>query len=335
MLKPMLKFKVVLFFLLINPALKAQHTKHIFQPKIFYNGFSLRPASVLNIQPGDTVQTETIDALGFDKDGVRRGKGGNPLTGPFTIEGAMPGDVLVIHLQDVSLNRGYAYTSESFVSRSMPKDVMENFKKSHLVKWTFNENRTHAKIDSSFHEYPHLQQFDVELAPFLGCIGVAPKNKKNEILSFFQGPYGGNLDFSMVKSGSTIYLPVFHEGAKLYIGDGHAVQGDGEIAGNALETSMNVTFSVEIIKRDSLSLNFPRVEDAVYIMATGIAKEIPEALKLATKNMLDWLQKNYRLTLYEATQVMSTSIEYTIAEIADPNVVMVAKIRKEVLKKIN
>jgi len=89
----MLKFKVVVLFLLLNLTLKAQHAKHIFQPKIFYNGFSLRPASVLHLHPGDTVQTETIDAMGFDKDGVRRGRGGNPLTGPFTIEGAMPGDV--------------------------------------------------------------------------------------------------------------------------------------------------------------------------------------------------------------------------------------------------
>jgi len=331
----MLKIKVVLLFLLLNLTLKAQHSKHIFQPKIFYNGFSLRPASVLHLHPGDTVQTETIDAMGFDKDGVQRGRGGNPLTGPFTIEGAMPGDVLVIHLLNVSLNRNYAYTSEYFVARSVPKDIMKNFKQSPLVKWTFNENRTRAKPDSSVHEYPHLQHFDVELAPFLGCIGVAPKNAKNEILSFFQGPYGGNLDFSEVKSGSTIYLPVFHEGAKLFIGDGHAVQGDGEIAGNALETSMNVTFSVDIIKMDSLPLNFPRVEDSVYIMATGVAKEIPEALKHASKNLIDWLQKNYHLTLYEATQVMSTSIEYTIAEIADPNVVVVAKIRKVVLNRIN
>lgn len=310
------------------------HKSFVFAPTTFSSVFSLNQQPVLTIHAGDTVRTETIDALGVDQKGARRAKGGNPLTGPFFIEGAMPGDVLAVRLLDVSLNRDYAYTSETFVSRSMPSEIMSSFKKSRLVKWRLDRQNNLAWPDTTLNHYPHLRNFKVPMNPFLGCIGVAPDNRKNEVLSFFQGPFGGNLDYNRVRSGSIVYLPVFHEGACLYIGDGHALQADGEISGNALETSMNVVFSVQLIKADTLVLQYPRIEDGEYLMALGTEKEIADALKKASKNLLDWLQKDYNLSLQEATQVMSTNIEYSIAEIADPEVVVVAKIRKTALEKI-
>jgi acetamidase/formamidase len=150
-------------------------------------------------------------------------------------------------------------------------------------------------------------------------------------LSFFQGDFGGNLDFSRIRQSATIYLPVLHDGAYLYIGDGHAVQGEGEIAGNALETSLNVEFTAELIKSDLLKIKHPRVADSTYMMAIGSGKTIDKAIKMATADLLAWLQQDYRLTVPEATQVMSTTIEYTIAEIADPEVIVVAKIKKQLL----
>ncbi|MES1222526.1 MAG: acetamidase/formamidase family protein, partial [Bacteroidota bacterium] len=178
------------------------------------------------------------------------------------------------------------------------------------------------------------KSFKVPLHPFLGCIGVAPLSKKNEILSFFPGEFGGNLDFSGITQGATVYLPVFHDGAFLYFGDGHALQGDGELAGNALETSMNVEFTVHLIKKPPQPLTNPRVEDALYIMAIGIDKTINDAFKSATEELLKWLQQDYKLSIQEAVQVASTSVEYTIAEIADPKVAVVAKIKKELLKNL-
>jgi amidase len=302
-----------------------------FIPVSFSNKFSLNVTPVLTIRSGDTVNTETIDAMGFDKNGVKRQKGGNPLTGPFHIENASPGDVLAITLTKVSLNRSYAYTTESFASRSLPKPVIKQLKKPRLIKWNLDKQNGFASPDSA---YEHLGNFKVSLKPFLGCIGVAPSSKKNEILSFFQGTFGGNLDFNRITQSSTVYLPVFHDGAFLYIGDGHAVQGDGEIAGNALETSLDVEFTVKIIKKDILQLSNPRVEDSTYVMAIGTDKSLDNALKIATSGLLDWLQMDYHLSLEEATQVMSTSIEYTIAEIADPEVEVVAKIKKEILKEL-
>ena len=306
-------------------------TKHInFIPASFSNMFSLNIKPVLRIHSGDTVSTETIDAGGFDKNGVKRQKGGNPLTGPFYIENALPGDVLAITLTKIILNRSSAFTTESFSSRSLPKKIIDEMTKSRLVKWKLNSQSGFATPDDT--TYEHLHSFKVSLNPFLGCIGVAPSVKKNEILSFFQGSYGGNLDFSRVTQSAIVYLPVFHEGGYLFLGDGHALQGDGEIAGNALETSLDIEFTVKVIKKEILSLTYPRVEDSTYLMAIGIGKSLNDAIKKATAGLLEWLQADYHLTMQEATQVLSTSIEYTIAEVADPEVEVVAKIKKEILK---
>lgn len=305
-----------------------------FTPTSFSNKFSLHITPVLRLNSGDTVSTETIDAFGRDKNGVKRQGGGNPLTGPFYIHDARVGDVLKVTLLKVALNRDYAYTSESFVSRSMPDSIVKQFKKAHIVKWRLDIPNGVAMPDSSYIPYENLKNFAVPLKQFLGCIGVAPKNKRNEILSFFQGPFGGNLDFSSIRELATVYLPVFHEGAYFYIGDGHAVQGDGEIAGNALETSLDVDFIITVIKGESLHLKYPRVEDSSYIMAVGSDKKLDNSLKIASSGLLDWLREDYHITLAEATQVMSTAIEYTIAEIADPEVVVVAKIKKTILQSL-
>ena len=328
-----MKFFLVILFLCFTVIAKCQNvgaTRTHFNPTSFSNSFSLNKEPVLRIRPGDTVSTETIDAGGFDKNGVKRQKPGNPLTGPFYIVDCAEGDVLAVTITMLKLNRATAFTSESFSSRAVPKPIAKEMAKFKRIQWNLDTLAGFATVNDT--SYAHLQNFKVPLKPFLGCMGVAPSNKRDEILSFFQGDFGGNMDFEGVTRQATVYLPVFHEGAYLYIGDGHALQGHGEIAGNALETSLDVTFVVRVIKRTVLSLSYPRVEDPTYIMATGFDKSLDEALKKATAGLLEWLQQDYHLSVQEATQVMSTSIEYTIAEIADPQVEVVAKIRKEVLK---
>jgi amidase len=300
-----------------------------FVPVSFSNLFSANIPAVLSVRAGDTVSTETIDARGYDKNNIKRQKAGNPLTGPFYIENAMPGDAIAIELIKVSLNRATAFTTENFVSRSLPKNLLQELKKPKLVNWKLDTVGGFATIDDT--AYEHLQLFKVPLHPFVGCIGVAPANKRNEVLSFFQGSYGGNLDFSSITQSATVYLPVFHEGGYLYIGDGHALQGDGEIAGNALETSLHVAFTVKLIKKELLSITQPRVEDSIYIMSVGTGKSLDGAIKIATAGLLEWVQMDYHLTLPEATQVLSTSVEFIIAEIADPEVEVVAKIKKKIL----
>jgi len=311
-----------------------QPKRIIFIPNHFYNSFSRNVSPALSIHSGDTVETETIDALGRDKNGIKRQSGGNPLTGPFYILNSKAGDLLKISLKKITLNRNYAYTTESFASRSMPDSIHKQFSKPHLVRWALDIQNGYAWPDSPISAYNNLKHFKVPLSPFLGCFGVAPKNNKNEILSFFQGEFGGNMDYKRIRENSIVYLPVLHDGGYFYIGDGHAVQGDGEIAGNALETSLDVEFTIELIKHEGASLKSPRAEDSTYIMAMGPGKTLDLAIKNASGCLLDWLQVIYNLSLKEATQVMSTAIEYEIAEIADPQVIVVAKIKKAVLKNI-
>ena len=338
-----MKYTLFFIFFLLNSTMKAQTglsgadsltgPQHLnLTPTSFSNKFSLSVDPVLKIKTGDTVTTETVDAAGFDKNGVKRQKGGNPLTGAFYISDAQVGDVLAVTLIEISLNHSSAFTTESFSSRSVEKEIAQQLSKPKLVKWKLDMQTGLASPQDS--SYQHLHDFKVPVKPFLGCIGVAPSSKKNEILSFFQGAFGGNLDYSAITQSATVYLPVFHDGAYLYIGDGHALQGDAEIAGNALETSLNVSFTVRVIKKESLQLNFPRIEDSTYIISLGIEKTLDDALKIATSGLLSWVQQDYHLTLQEATQLISTTIEYNIAEIADPEIVVAAKIKKEWLRQL-
>ena len=139
-------------------------------PVSFSNMFSLNLAPVLHIRSGDTVSTETIDASGHDKNGVKRQQGGNPLTGPFFIEDCREGDVLQITLVHIALNRPYAFTTESFVSRSVPDSISRLFKKPRIVKWTLDLKKGLGWPDSSSVSYEHLKNFKVPLNPFLGCV---------------------------------------------------------------------------------------------------------------------------------------------------------------------
>lgn len=281
------------------------------------------------VQQGDTIKSVSVDAGGFDKNGERVAKRGNPLTGPFYIDGAKTGDILAITLTNVSLNRDYATTVAGFVKRSLPMETIKGVygRNAKLVKWTLDLKNGFA-IPNFAHE--HLADFKVPLRPFLGCVGLAAPPKSKEPLSYFADTYGGNMDFYKVTQGSTIYLPVFNDGGLLYLGDGHAAQGDGELNGDALETSMDFAFVAKVIK-GTPPIKFPLIEDAEHRVAMGMDKSLEEALKKATHGILEWLQMNYQLTLKEATQVIGPLIEYRIPTLAGPKFEVAAMIKKEYL----
>ena len=138
------------------------------------------------------------------------------------------------------------------------------------------------------------------------------------------------MDFNEIVEGATVYLPVSVPGALLYVGDGHALQGDGELNGNALETSMDVEFTVDVIPGKRVP--GPRVESATHLIAMGLAGSLDDAFRGATANMAQWLTEEYKLTLSKVGQVLGTSAEYKVSEVADRNAGMVLKIIKERLK---
>jgi acetamidase/formamidase len=138
------------------------------------------------------------------------------------------------------------------------------------------------------------------------------------------------MDFNEIVEGATLYLPVSVPGALLYMGDGHAAQGDGELNGNALETSMEVEFTVDVIPGKHIEI--PRVESATHIMAVGLGGSIDDAFRTATAGMAQWLTDEYKLTPSEVAQVLGTSAEYKVSEVADRNAGVVLKINKERLQ---
>src|ERR1035438_3804742 len=161
----------------------------------------------------------------------------------------------------------------------------------------------------------------------LGCVAVAPNSAQAAPGTGDSGRYGGNMDFNEIVEGATIYLPVSVPGALLYIGDGHAAQGDGELNGNALETSMDVEFTVDVIAKKRIM--GPRVESATHLMAVGLEGSLDDAFRAATASMAQWLEQDYKLTPSEAAQVLGTAAEYKVSEAADRNAGIVLKINKE------
>ena len=201
---------------------------------------------MLHIYPGDTVKTWTVDAGGVDAAGKRRSNGGNPETGPFYIEGALPGDVIAVKLNRLRLNRDSAISSAGIAATALNPYYNENLEKVKDFKsdWTLDREHGVARLREPTDK---LKNFSIPLRPMLGCIGVAPPGDM-VYRSGFLGAFGGNMDYNEMREGVTIYLPVFQPGALLFIGDGHAAQGDGELTGNALETSMDVEFTVNLMR---------------------------------------------------------------------------------------
>jgi len=302
-----------------------------FTPISYSNQFSAKPEPVLRIQQGDTVHTTSVDAVGADQQGVRVAQRGNPLTGPFFIQDAEPGDILAVTLLQVNLNRNFATTLNALIPKIVPGSMGKTaWRSAKLVKWQLDlEKQTGSPMDSSM----HLQQISVPLHPFLGCIGVAPEGDK-EFGTGAAGSFGGNLDFRYNTTGATIYLPVFHAGALLYLGDGHAAQGDGELNGDALETSMSFSFTVRILKRSSFPLQVSMIENTSHLMFLGIESSLEKSLQVATEAMRTWLQERYHLTLTEASQIIGPTIEFRIPKIAANKVEVVALISKKILEQL-
>jgi len=326
-----------IFFLLssvITIVSNAQGFKRVnFTPTTYFSFFSADTKPVLNILPGDTIYSSSVDCDGFDKYGTKRSIGAaeNPLTGPFYIEGAEPGDVVKITFIDMKFSRNTALCLPFFHERSMPSSITEMVKNNLTpIVWDLDIKKNKATLQAPS---AHLKNFEVSINPFLGCVGLAAPKGQN-IGTGDSGPFGGNMDFNRVTKHSSVYLPVYNKGGLLYLGDGHAAQGDGELNWMALETSLDYAFTVKLIKSPDHNLAYPRVEDATYIMTVGMDATLDNSLKIATKGMLDWLQEDYSLTIEEATQVMGSSIEYKITEIVDPKVEIVAMIKKNILSKI-
>jgi acetamidase/formamidase len=297
---------------------------HRFRPTTFYNTFSFAHPPALRIKPGDRVITVTIDAGGLDANDQRVASGPNPQTGPFYVEGAEPGDMLVVTLNRIEPNRGNARSATLLA----PYTVDPGFLRSNAERqarqetWMIDKTKGVARTTSSDLT---LGGLEVPLVPMLGCIGTAPRNRE-AVSTATPGSFGGNMDYAGMVAGVKVMLPVYEPGALLFIGDGHARQGHAEVVGTGLEISMDVEFTVDLVK--GRTIGWPRLENDDYIMVLGSERPLLQAFQHATTELLRWLMSDYRFDERTASMLMGQAVEYEIANVVDPHFTVVAKLRK-------
>jgi amidase len=300
-------------------------TTHHFVPTQYYNTFGSHP-SVLRLNPGDTLVTTTVDAHGIDARGEQVMDGSNPQTGPFYIEGAQPGDTLKVHLDHLAPNRETGWSYSVVAPHIVDADRVRGLPESEKVDWQFRPDGG-ARIQTP--ALGKLNRIDFALQPMLGCIGVAPAGGQ-AITSATSGPYGGNMDYRGVSAGATLYFPVFVPGALFHFGDGHALQGDGEVVGTGIETSFAVQCTLELIKGRRIS--WPRGENDDEIFTIGNARPLEQALQHATTEMLAWLEQDYGLEAAAASTLLGMCVRYDLGNIYDPAYTMVCKLPKAMLR---
>src|SRR5436190_14984681 len=273
-------------------AVRVSAETHRFVPTKFYNTYSFAHPPALRIKPGDRVVTKTIDAAGTDWNGKSVASGPNPQIGPFYVEGAEPGDLLVVTLEKLETNRALAYSSSLLAPYAVdPGAIAARVdREAKRLTWTIDKARGVARLDQADVQPGGLE---LPLRPMLGCIGVAPA-RKEAISTAAPGAFGGNMDYAWMGAGVKLMLPVSEEGALLFLGDGHARQGEGEVVGTGLETSLDVEFTVDLIKKKAIG--WPRLETPTHVMVLGSARPLLEAFQHATTELQQWLMKDYGLT---------------------------------------
>lgn len=300
-------------------------TSRTLVPDHFFNTFSGAHQPVMTIKPGERIVTKTIDAGGTDWNGKQVAQGPNPQTGPFFIEGAEVGDMIVVTFLKMETNRTTAYSGGALAPYTVtPASILARTERqAPRANWIIDKAKGIARLDNN-----DIGGIELKIRPMLGCVAVAPA-RKEAIATSTPGAFGGNMDYAGLNQGVKVMLPVNEPGALLFIGDGHALQGEGEVVGTGLETSMDVEFSVQLVKKSPIQ--WPRLENDTHVMVLGSERSLIEALQQATSEMHRWLMQDYGLSERGASLLMGQALEYEVANVVDPRFTMVAKIRKSTL----
>jgi acetamidase/formamidase len=299
-------------------------TLYHFEPTHYHLTFGPHEP-VLRIAEGDTVVTTTVDARGRDARDAQVAGRPNPLTGPFYVEHAEPGDTLVLHLDHLYPNRDMGYTATTVAANVVEPGFVRHMPERESVDWHIDRQAGLARLAQPA---AALEKLRLRLAPLLGCLGIAPRDRQ-AIGSMTSAEHGGNMDYRGFIAGATVYLPVFEPGGLIFVGDGHAVQGDGEINGTGIEVSFDVRFSISLLK--GKAIGWPRGENQDYIFTVGNARPLDQAAQHATTEMLRWLEEEYGLDARNAGILLGQCVEYDLGNMYDPAYTMVCKVPKRVL----
>ncbi len=249
-----------------------------------------------------TVEATVDDVVNLDFEPI------HPLTGPIAVEGAEPGDVLKVTLHQIELgDYGWVAVSPGFGW------LADEFPDAYVKTFSFEDGATEARFSDNV---------TLPLAPFPGVLGVAPDT--DEMLSTIPPrANGGNMDNKYMTAGTTVYLPVFVAGANFSIGDTHAVQGDGEVCGTAVEAPMRVILQLDLVK-GGRSLPEPQYETDDYYAVTAFAETLDEAARKATRYMIDYLVEERGMERTEAYVLCSLAGDLKISEVVDVPHVLVS-----------
>lgn len=271
---------------------------------------------VLTVKPGELVVISARDGFGgsiksdddpfpvIDLEHV------NQTTGPIYVEGAEPGDTLVVHVKKIALP---------------PQGVTTIFPGFGVLKDDFNlQWKKICPIRSGKVTFP--KGIKIPTRPVIGTVGVSPAS--GAVGNLFPGPHGGNLDIHDITTGSTIYLPVFVPGALFSLGDGKAVMGDGEVNGVGIEVGMKVTVKLDLVKRQKIER--PRLETTNHAMTIASAKTVEEASRLALGDMVNYLTSTTSLSREEAYALLGAVADVKIANLVDPEVTVRVAVPKYV-----
>ncbi len=299
---------------------------------IFFFDAALEP--VLRVDSGDVVRLDTAtgNPRWFENAGVPRdqipaelfevyegydsaGRGDHTLNGPIFVNGAEPGDVLEVRILSVDVRLPIA--GQGIARRLFPGEIETNVSRVH---WIDLENRT----------VEFAPNVVVPIKPFWGVIGVAPPPEMGRVPSGAPGIFGGNMDNRDLGPGSTLYLPVYNPGALLSVGDGHAVQGYGEISGSAVETSLRGEIQVFLHKDRELA--WPRAETSTHYMTMGLDPDLDEAARLAAAEMIDFLVETQGLDRETAILLCSVAMDMVVTQVVDGTKGIHAMIAKDVFR---
>lgn len=288
---------------------------------------------VAHLKPGNILDANSLDCFGnaLQKPGDTSAlvKGDNPLTGPFYIDGAEPGDTLVVRILDLKVDgkQGVGEFSPGFggINATHYTPMIEKEPLGERI-WFYPIDN--AEGTAAFQAQDSNFKVKIPMHPFLGCIGVAPANGEARS-SIVPAEFGGNMDAPEVSAGNTLYLPVNVAGALFYFGDGHAAMGDGEIAGSAIEVPMKARLQFELVK--GKHTGWPRFENEKEIMAAGIYRPVDDAVRIAFTELVAWMHADYGLSELDAYELLSKVAKIHLTEMVDPNYVVVASVEKKYL----
>ena len=298
------------------------HELKLTPANVHWGYYDARLKPVLKIASGDTVRIETMVAGGLERlklvgvpdseipDSLKqvenavtdRGPGAHPLTGPIYVNGAQPGDVVEVRILGFEFLHPYGVTGFRPGSGTLP----DEFPYARLKQ---------VRIDTRAGTANFGAGVTLKVAPFWGSIGVAPPTLVRRLSSGPPGAHAGNLDNKELVAGSSLFLPVHVPGALISIGDGHALQGDGEVTVTALETSLRGT--VQIFVRKGMQIRWPRAETPAYFITMGLHPDLNEAARMATREMIDFLVSEKHLSRDEAYILCSLAVDLRVTQLVD------------------